>query len=404
MNICLVTSSFPLDSADVNHAPFLGPVVRVLQQAGHRVTVLTQMRTGTGPEAPAAADVECFQWRGAASDRVAELSLASPRALMSAASLVYGGMRSVGRMRTTHRVDLFLCAWVIPSGGYALLDRLLSGARTPYVVWALGSDVNKYRSNPVVRFLLRQIVRRAGHAYAHGFRLRDDVQAITGCECEFLPVFSPSRLADTWCERKRTATPARFLYVGRHAPVKGTDVLVDAVIALKRLGNTNYALDIVGEGALRSELERRIAAADLTEQVRFRGKLSDEALRDAYSRADCLVIPSRSESLPLVLTEGVQYGLPVIVTDVGDMGHVATRYRLGAVVPAEAPLRLADSMNRFIAHPWRLDPHSRAQLLDDLSFERAAPRFLERLQMVCDTAKQRALHAGSPKSAAQPPA
>jgi glycosyltransferase involved in cell wall biosynthesis len=66
------------------------------------------------------------------------------------------------------------------------------------------------------------------------------------------------------------------------------------------------------------------------------------------SHCDCLVIPSRNESIPIVFSEALQAGLPLLVTDVGDMGELARRHGLAAPVrPADAPA-LAAAMSAFI--------------------------------------------------------
>src|SRR5262249_43999292 len=133
----------------------------------------------------------------------------------------------------------------VPSGFYVFLDQVLGRSRTPYVLWALGSDVNKYRANAVFRGILRGLAGRAGALYADGFQLARDVSSIVGRRCEFFPTF---RVLPTAVSSPRDhAAERRFLYVGRHAAVKGVDVLVEALVELKKLGNPAYRFDIVGD-------------------------------------------------------------------------------------------------------------------------------------------------------------
>jgi glycosyltransferase involved in cell wall biosynthesis len=270
---------------------------------------------------------------------------------------------------------------VLPSGLYLYLDQLVHRSRTPFVLWALGSDVNKYKSNPIVRLALKRIAGRAGQVYADGFRLCRDLSEITGVDCQFLPTFRRLDVPDDPIARKTSGTQRRLLYVGRHTAVKGTDVLVEALGLLKReLAAPNYHMELVGDGDLTPDLKRRIAESGLGGQVTFRGQLSDQALASAYCAADCVVIPSRSESIPLVLSEALQFNRPLIVTDVGDMGDLVRRHQLGEVVPAGDARALAQSMRRFIAEPWRLDEAASADLLREWTFEGAAPKLLARLE------------------------
>ena len=116
--------------------------------------------------------------------------------------------------------------------------------------------------------------------------------------------------------------------------------------------------------------------------MRFRGRLADAELYALYAACDCVVIPSRSESIPIVLSEALQAGKPLIVTDVGDMGSIVREHHLGEVVPSEDPPSLARAMQRFIADPRPPDQAGRARILSDLMFESAAPRLLRRLEEV----------------------
>ena len=54
-----------------------------------------------------------------------------------------------------------------------------------------------------------------------------------------------------------------------------------------------------------------------------------------YESSDCVVIPSRSESIPLVFSEALNFDKELIVTDVGDMGMLGRQYGVAWVVPPE---------------------------------------------------------------------
>ncbi|HVW29341.1 MAG TPA: glycosyltransferase [Polyangiaceae bacterium] len=382
MNICLATSTFPANPDDAAHAAFLLEVIRVIESRGHRVSVLTQVREPTSSPPLPSLDVVWFPWLKLG-DRLAELTFGSMEGALSAASLVANGVRHLRLVRKSRRIDAFLCAWMIPSGFYAYLDQVLFRSRVPYALWALGSDVNKYRSNDLICNVLRRVAGRAAAVYADGYGLCDDVQSMTGRPCEFLPTFRSFRGAPITAPPEHT--PKRFLFVGRHIAVKGIDVLVDALIAMKNGGHDAYRVDFVGDGEMTPLLKNRIAAAGLSQRARFLGRLSDEALARAYSDTDCLVIPSRSESIPIVMSEALQHGVPLIVSDVGDMGMLARRYGLGEVVPSGDPDALARALTKFIAKPWRLDDAQARELLSKLTFEGAADRLLSRLEQLVVT-------------------
>jgi glycosyltransferase involved in cell wall biosynthesis len=112
-----------------------------------------------------------------------------------------------------------------------------------------------------------------------------------------------------------------FLYVGRLEEAKGLLVLIAAARRLKTdLGA--FSILLVGEGPLRPRLEALVDASGLKDHVRFSGQLGRLELREMYHNADIFVLPSLSEGMPLTLLEAWASGLPVIITNVGNVPEV----------------------------------------------------------------------------------
>jgi glycosyltransferase involved in cell wall biosynthesis len=168
-----------------------------------------------------------------------------------------------------------------------------------------------------------------------------------------------------------------FLFVGRHHKIKGLDTLIDAVIRLEHsFPNARYNLTVVGDGELTSQMKNMIDENGLGNKVTFTGKIADGRLYELYSEADCVVIPSRSESIPLVFSEALQFNKPMIVTDVGDMGVLGRRYGVARVVEKENAAALAKGMQDFIEEPFQIDPEKRNELLSLLMMENSMQKLL----------------------------
>jgi glycosyltransferase involved in cell wall biosynthesis len=86
----------------------------------------------------------------------------------------------------------------------------------------------------------------------------------------------------------------------------------------------------------------------LGEWVSLTGNISDEVLVSLYASSDCVVIPSRSESIPLVFSEALKFNKEMIVTDVGDMGMLGRRYGVAWVVPVENVMALKEIMKKRV--------------------------------------------------------
>jgi glycosyltransferase involved in cell wall biosynthesis len=80
-----------------------------------------------------------------------------------------------------------------------------------------------------------------------------------------------------------------------------------------------------------------------------------------------VLIPSRQESIPVILSDALQLGRPVIVSDVGDMGTLVRRHHAGIVVPPGDSHALAEAMltlEHIGSEDFATGIHSLNQLFD----------------------------------------
>ncbi len=142
--------------------------------------------------------------------------------------------------------------------------------------------------------------------------------------------------------------PYRFLFVGRIERVKGIDLLLQSMTSLKEEG-VNAHLTVVGGGGMEEWSKTFIEQKDLKGNVLWMGNVSDQVLASLYESSDCVVIPSRSESIPLVFSEAIRFNKELIVTDVGDMGILGRQYGVASVVPPEDVRALKEIMKKRVA-------------------------------------------------------
>jgi glycosyltransferase involved in cell wall biosynthesis len=183
--------------------------------------------------------------------------------------------------------------------------------------------------------------------------------------------------------------------LARLHPVKGLDVLVDA-LALLRRDVPHVEASIVGDGPERADLERRIAERGLSDRVRLAGHREDVAA--ALTEMDVFVLPSRSEAFPNALVEAMASALPVVATEVGGVPELIEHGRTGLLVPPGQPAPLAQALLGLVRQPeraWAMGRRARAEVVQRYSFDRMVARF-EALYLEVAAAKHRA-----PVSAAQ---
>jgi glycosyltransferase involved in cell wall biosynthesis len=100
-----------------------------------------------------------------------------------------------------------------------------------------------------------------------------------------------------------------FLYVGRLAPEKGIDMLLEA------FGSGKYSLRIIGEGPLREKVERCAAENEHIHYLGFQGK---ERIVEELRQCNALVFATIGfEQFGMVIIEAFACGIPVIGPDSG---------------------------------------------------------------------------------------
>jgi glycosyltransferase involved in cell wall biosynthesis len=166
--------------------------------------------------------------------------------------------------------------------------------------------------------------------------------------------------------------------LGRWEKSKGLDDLIKAFSMVKR-NRPDVNLHILGWGEYEGEMRELINQLKLSEEIKIVGQVSTSLVSAYLKESDCLVIPSKGDSIPLVFSEALQMRTPLIVTDVGDMGHLVRRFDLGKVVPSGDVRGLAQAMKQFVDE--RKD-YSRGipEVLGILSIEKAVDDYL---QVIC---------------------
>jgi glycosyltransferase involved in cell wall biosynthesis len=99
-----------------------------------------------------------------------------------------------------------------------------------------------------------------------------------------------------------------FLYVGRLSAEKEIERIKPILLA-----NPKARLALIGDGPHRAHLQQHFAGLP----VHMAGFLHGEELAQAYASSDIFIMPSRSETLGLVILEAMSSGLPVVAARAG---------------------------------------------------------------------------------------
>lgn len=147
-----------------------------------------------------------------------------------------------------------------------------------------------------------------------------------------------------------------LLYVGRIEPLKGIDVLIEA-LAVLQAENTTVCLVVIGgdpengEQAPNEEMERlqsMCRQAGLKDLVTFLGKRSQDSLPYYYSAAEAVVVPSHYESFGMVALEAMACGTPVVASQVGGLAFLVQDGVTGYTVLVDDPQALAHRLSDLL--------------------------------------------------------
>ncbi len=177
-----------------------------------------------------------------------------------------------------------------------------------------------------------------------------------------------------------------LLFVGRIEPLKGIDILIDALAMVQKAGVT-VCLAVIGgdtnddREAANDEMARLQIISEqhgLKDLVAFLGKRDQDTLQYYYSAAEAVVVPSHYESFGMVALEAMACGTPVVASQVGGLAYLVQDGITGFTVPVDEPEALAERLMRLINDPAlkRELGKNAAELAKTYSWEKIAQRLL----------------------------
>lgn len=149
--------------------------------------------------------------------------------------------------------------------------------------------------------------------------------------------------------------PWQLVFCGQLIPLKRVDVLLRAMTLLRH----NVELTLAYQNpALEAELKILGHSLGIEDRVHFAGKLHPRELAALYQVSDVLVLPSRTEALPSVITEAMLCGLPFIATAVGGIPEQSAGF--GHLLKTGSQEDIASSIGYVLDHYHRFRAASEA--------------------------------------------
>lgn len=256
------------------------------------------------------------------------------------------GRIAVRRAVEDRQVGHILALWALPSGHWARVTRRRTGI--PYSVWMLGSDVWTLGRLPVVRGVLRGVMRGASRRYADGLQLASDSESICEMPVAFLPSTRELGLRDP--PQPASRAPYRLVFIGRWHRNKGIDLMMDALALLNDSDWRRIAgVEIYGGGPLQPQVHAKARCLlDAGRPLKIGGFIPKAEAEHAIIRGDWVVIPSRVESIPVIFSDAMKLGRPVIAMPVGDLPRLIGEYPCGMLANNVSGEALAEAIRSAV--------------------------------------------------------
>ena len=136
--------------------------------------------------------------------------------------------------------------------------------------------------------------------------------------------------------------------IGRLSYEKGPDVALQVFHRLKQRG-VNFKGVFLGDGPLADDLRATATRLGLEDTVCFPGRASDVAERLADFAA--VLIPSRSEQMPMTLLEAMAAAKTVVATRVGSIATILEEGVTGFLVNPGDSEQMAEALALVLEHP-----------------------------------------------------
>lgn len=244
--------------------------------------------------------------------------------------------------------DLIFSYWFTRSSTIAYYLNKLTGIR--YLCQGHGSDIYVYPPKNIELILKNSIqVLTVGNNNKNYISLKYNIDSEKinvyrlGVSNDFEELIKGSI-------RSKVDSELTFLTVGRYVNVKGIDMLLEAIYKIIQHKCFKYKVKfiIVGDGPEHEKYKNYIDKHNLNRIVDLRGWANRFELASLYKNTDAYILPSRSEGLPVVLTEACAASLPIIAMDVGSVDEVAIEGENAIIVKNINSDSLSEAILKFI--------------------------------------------------------
>ncbi|MDD5291133.1 MAG: glycosyltransferase family 4 protein [Patescibacteria group bacterium] len=160
---------------------------------------------------------------------------------------------------------------------------------------------------------------------------------------------------------------------------KGVNILLKAI---SRFQISDFRFQIAGDGDLKQSYIAQAKKLNISDKVKFLGKVSGDELPKIYQQADLFVLPSinKNEAFGLVLLEAMASGVPVIASDLPGVRTVFASGKQGLLVKPGDAEDLKNKIEKILSNEEKrkiMGREARALALEKYSWQEVSKKLNE---------------------------
>ena len=366
MRVVHVVTAFPRHDADVI-TPWLGRLLLGLRERGLEVEVLAPSYRGGGATEWRGIPVRRFRYAPARletlthDETVPDRLRSRPAYLALLPGYLLGGSLASLAAGTSSPPDVVHVHWPVPHAWFGGVLRAASGGTTAVVSSFYSVEIRwiERRLGWAVPFL-RWSIEMSDAVTAISSATASAVARYTTREVTVIPFsaavsgFAPDPSTTTGRASRRDGS-FRLLFVGRLVERKGVHILIRALARVRE--RVDATLTVIGEGPEAAGLAAEAVRVGVDASVRFAGRVDETTLSEAYRASDLFILPAvldrkgDTEGLGVVLLEALEFGLPVIASDIGGIPDIVRHRETGLLVPPGDAAALAGAILESVESP-----------------------------------------------------
>lgn len=155
--------------------------------------------------------------------------------------------------------------------------------------------------------------------------------------------------------------PITLTFLGRLETIKKADFFIDAILQLDKKFQNHIAINVIGDGSLKADLEKRIKKSNAQSYTHFTGAIPHEQVHDILSKTDIYISLNQQGHLSNANLEAICHGCCFVIQKTDPkFANDNTFFQLipeDAVITIEhmaKPSDLSDALNQLIGDQEKL--------------------------------------------------